>query len=349
MKIAIDAMGGDYAPKEIVAGVELSRDENPDIQYELFGITDEIKKYLKNDQNIVITQADEVIEMGEEPVRAIRKKKQSSLVLAAQSVSDGKNDAFFSAGNTGAVLAAGLFIIGRIKGIDRPGLTTTLPIVNGKPGMSDKFLMLDVGANADSKPLNLYQFAFMGKYYAQNVLNIENPRVGLLNNGTEPDKGDMLHKEVHELLAANKDLNFIGNVESRELLNGAADVVVTDGFTGNAALKSIEGTALSMLRLIKHGITDGGLRDKMGALLLKNVFGSIADQMDYSKYGGAMFLGLKAPVIKSHGASKAEIVKNSLAQIKTIHESGMISDLVDYVNDHQAELDAIKESVKNRK
>ncbi|GAY72944.1 phosphate:acyl-ACP acyltransferase PlsX [Lentilactobacillus kosonis] len=228
-------------------------------------------------------------------------------------------------------------------------MTTTLPVVNAKADMADKFVMLDVGANADSKPLNLYQFAFMGKYYAEKVLKINNPRIGLLNNGTESDKGDILHKEVHELLADNKDLNFIGNVEARELLNGAADVVVTDGFTGNAALKSIEGTALSMLRLIKHGIQDGGLKDKLGALMLKNVFSSIADQMDYSKYGGAMFLGLKAPVIKSHGASRQEIVKNSLAQIKTINESGMIDDLVNYVNEHKAELDAIKESVKSRK
>lgn len=346
MRIAIDAMGGDHAPKEIIEGVELSRDENPDVIYDLFGLADEIKKYLKNDQNIEITQADEVIEMGEEPVRAIRKKKQSSLVLAAQSVKDGKNDAFFSAGNTGAILAAGLFVVGRIKEIDRPALTTTLPIVTPKEGMSDKFVMLDVGANADSKALNLYQFAFMGKYYATNVLKIDNPRIGLLNNGTEADKGDMLHKEVHELLAANKDINFIGNVEARELLNGAADVVVTDGFTGNAALKGIEGTALSTLNLIKSSIMDGGMKSKMGALMLKDVFKSIASKMDYSKYGGAMFLGLKAPVIKAHGASKQETVKNTLAQIKTIIDSKMITEMVDYVDSHKAELDAIKESVK---
>lgn len=189
MKIAVDAMGGDYAPKEVVAGIELARDRYPEIEFDLYGQTDKVKPFLNNADHINLVQADEVIAMEDEPVRAIRRKKQSSIVLGAQAVRDGKDDAFFSAGNTGALLAAGLLIIGRIKGIDRPGLTTTLPVLN-KPDQ-DQFLMLDVGANADSKPFNLYQYAILGKYYAQTVMGVKNPRIGLLNNGTEADKGDM--------------------------------------------------------------------------------------------------------------------------------------------------------------
>ncbi|MDM7517081.1 phosphate acyltransferase PlsX [Lentilactobacillus sp. TOM.63] len=347
MKIAVDAMGGDYAPKEIVEGIELARDAYPDVEFLLFGQTDQVKKYLKNDHNIQLIQADEVIEMGDEPVKAVRTKKQSSIVLAATAVKEGTADAFFSAGNTGAILAAGLFIVGRIKGIDRPGLTTTLPVITGKD--TGKFVMIDVGANADTKVLNIYQYAFMGKYYAQNVYKVTNPRIGLLNNGTEADKGDMNHRKVHDLLAADKDLNFIGNVESRELLNGAADVVVTDGFTGNAVLKSIEGTALSMLKLIKGSIMNGGAKSKFDALMLKSTFGEIADSMDYSQYGGAVLLGVKAPVVKTHGSSKAPTVKNTIGQIREIIDSRMIADLNTYVTDHAEDLKQIKDSIKSSK
>ena len=347
MKIAVDAMGGDFAPKEIIEGIELARDAYPDITFQLFGRTDQIKKYLHNDTRIQVVQANEVIEMGDEPVKAVRTKKQSSIVLAATAVKEGTADAFFSAGNTGAILAAGLFIVGRIKGIDRPGLTTTLPVINNQDHKN--FVMIDVGANADTKVLNIYQYALMGKYYAQNVLKIDQPRVGLLNNGTEADKGDMNHRKVHDLLAADKDLNFIGNVESRELLNGVADVVVTDGFTGNAVLKSIEGTALSMLKLIKGSIMSGGVKSKMGAVMLKSTFGDIASSMDYSKYGGAVLLGVKAPVVKTHGASKAPTVKNTIGQIKDIIDSKMIPQLNNYVTDHAEELQQIKDSIKSNR
>lgn len=347
MKIAVDAMGGDFAPKEIIEGIEWARDAYPDITFQLFGRTDQIKKYLHNDTRIQVVQADEVIEMGDEPVKAVRTKKQSSIVLAATAVKEGTADAFFSAGNTGAILAAGLFIVGRIKGIDRPGLTTTLPVINNQDHKN--FVMIDVGANADTKVLNIYQYALMGKYYAQNVLKIDQPRIGLLNNGTEADKGDMNHRKVHDLLAADKDLNFIGNVESRELLNGVADVVVTDGFTGNAVLKSIEGTALSMLKLIKGSIMSGGVKSKMGAVMLKSTFGDIASSMDYSKYGGAVLLGVKAPVVKTHGASKAPTVKNTIGQIKDIIDSKMIPQLNDYVTDHAEELQQIKDSIKSNR
>ncbi|GAX01115.1 phosphate acyltransferase PlsX [Secundilactobacillus silagei] len=336
MKIAVDAMGGDYAPKEVVAGIELARDRYPEIEFDLYGQTDKVKPFLNNADHINLVQADEVIAMEDEPVRAIRRKKQSSIVLGAQAVRDGKDDAFFSAGNTGALLAAGLLIIGRIKGIDRPGLTTTLPVLN-KPDQ-DQFLMLDVGANADSKPFNLYQYAILGKYYAQTVMGVKNPRIGLLNNGTEADKGDMVHKAVHEVLATAKDLNFIGNVESRELLNGVADVVVTDGFTGNAVLKNTEGTALSMLKLIKSSIMAGGISGKLGAAMLKPVFKDIQSKMDYSKYGGAVLLGVKAPVIKTHGSAKAETIANTIGQIQTMLKNHSVDNVVDYFDAHSEEM-----------
>lgn len=348
MKIAVDAMGGDYAPKEIVEGVELARDAYPDIEFLLFGLTDQIQKYLKNDTRIDVKQADEVIEMGDEPVKAVRSKKNSSMVLAATAVKEGQADAFFSAGNTGAILASGLFIIGRIKGIDRPGLATTLPVVSTDTDQKN-FVMLDVGANADTKVLNMYQYALLGKYYAANVMNVANPQIGLLNNGTEADKGDMDHRKVHDLLAADQDLQFIGNVESRELLNGAADVVVTDGFTGNAVLKSIEGTALSMLHLIKGSILSGGMTSKLGAAMLKGTFGEIAKSMDYSQYGGAVLMGVKAPVVKTHGSTKAPTVKNTIGQIKQMIDSKLIPDLNDYLTGHADQLQEIKETIKNGK
>lgn len=346
MKIAIDAMGGDYAPLEVVKGVELARDQYPDLEFQLYGQLDKVKPLVKNDERIELIQSDEVIEMGEEPVKAVMKKKNSSLDMAAKAVKDKKADAFFSAGNTGAILAAGLFIIGRIKGIDRPGLATTLPIVNDPA--HDNFVMLDVGANAESKLFNLYQYAFMGKYYAENVRHIENPRIGLLNNGTESDKGDELHKAANEMLSKDKNLNFIGNVESRELLNGAADVVVTDGFTGNAALKAVEGTALSLLTVIKSEIMSGGVKSKFGALMLKPTFKKIAKEMDYSQYGGAVLMGTKAPVVKAHGSSKANTIKNTIFQIKTMIDSKIIDDVVSYFDSHADEMQQIKQNAKNK-
>ncbi|TPR25526.1 phosphate acyltransferase PlsX [Apilactobacillus micheneri] len=346
MKIAIDAMGGDYAPTEVVKGVELARNEYPDLEFKLFGQIDKIKPLIENEERIELIQSDEIIEMAEEPVKAVMKKKNSSLDMAAQSVKNHEADAFFSAGNTGAILAAGLFIIGRIKGIDRPGLATTLPIVNDPE--HDNFVMLDVGANAESKLFNLYQYAFMGKYYAENVRKINNPRIGLLNNGTEADKGDSLHKAANELLSKDNNLNFIGNVESRELLNGAADVVITDGFTGNAALKAIEGTALSLLTLIKGDIMSAGLKSKFGALMLKPTFKKIGKQMDYSQYGGAVLMGTKAPVVKAHGSSKAITIKNTIFQIKSMIDSKTIDNVVSYFDEHSDKMAEIKQNAKNK-
>lgn len=339
-------MGGDYAPVEVVKGVEQARDRYADVTFDLYGRLDDVSPLVQNSDRINLIDAPEVIEMGDEPVRALRRKKQSSIVLAATAVKEGRADAFFSAGNTGAVLAAGLLIIGRIKGMERPGLTTSLPVVT--PGDQTQFVMLDVGANADTKPFNLYQYAVLGNYYAQNVMGIANPRIGLLNNGTEADKGDMVHRAAHDALASVSDINFIGNVESRELLNGVADVVVTDGFTGNAVLKNTEGTALSMLKLLKNSIMDGGLTNKLGALMLKSAFGTVQEKMDYSKYGGAALLGVKAPVVKTHGSSKAETIANTIGQIKTMYDQKVVPNVVTYFEQHAEEMAAAKASMSQK-
>ncbi|MCM6874382.1 phosphate acyltransferase PlsX [Enterococcus faecalis] len=327
MKIAVDAMGGDNAPQAIVEGVMLAKQDFPDIEFQLYGKEAEIKKYITDEKNITIIHTDETIASDDEPVKAIRRKKTASMVLAAQAVKNGEADAIFSAGNTGALLAAGLFIVGRIKNVERPGLMSTLPVM-GEPDKG--FDMLDLGANADNKPEHLVQYAVLGSFYAEKVRNVQNPRVGLLNNGTEETKGSELTKKAFELLAADETINFVGNVEARELLNGVADVVVTDGFTGNAVLKSIEGTAMNMMSLLKTAILSEGVKGKMGALLLKNALRGMKDEMDYSKHGGAVLFGLKAPVIKTHGATGPDAVRYTIRQIHTMLETQVVPQLVEY-------------------
>lgn len=327
MKIAVDAMGGDNAPQAIVEGVMLAKQDFPDIEFQLYGKEAEIKKYITDEKNITIIHTDEKIASDDEPVKAIRRKKTASMVLAAQAVKNGEADAIFSAGNTGALLAAGLFIVGRIKNVERPGLMSTLPVM-GEPDKG--FDMLDLGANADNKPEHLVQYAVLGSFYAEKVRNVQNPRVGLLNNGTEETKGSELTKKAFELLAADETINFVGNVEARELLNGVADVVVTDGFTGNAVLKSIEGTAMNMMSLLKTAILSEGVKGKMGALLLKNALRGMKDEMDYSKHGGAVLFGLKAPVIKTHGATGPDAVRYTIRQIHTMLETQVVPQLVEY-------------------
>ncbi|WP_404590859.1 phosphate acyltransferase PlsX [Enterococcus sp. UD-01] len=327
MKIAVDAMGGDHAPQAIVEGVMLAKKDFPDIEFLLYGKEAEIKKYVTDEKNITIIHTDEKIDSDDEPVKAIRRKKTASMVLAAQAVKEGAADAIFSAGNTGALLAAGLFIVGRIKNVERPGLMSTLPVM----GQPDKgFDMLDLGANADNKPEHLVQYAVLGSFYAENVRNISNPRVALLNNGTEETKGSELTKKAFELLSQEAGINFIGNVEARELLNGQADVVVTDGFTGNAVLKSIEGTAMNLMSLLKTSILSEGVKGKMGALLLKNALRGMKDEMDYSKHGGAVLFGLKAPVIKTHGSTGPEAVRYTIRQIHTMLKTNVVPQLVSH-------------------
>lgn len=313
MKLAIDAMGGDHAPKEIVLGAMKAIQEYPNIQITLVGDESKINAFLSNKERIEVLHTDEVILATDEPVRAVRRKKNASMVLAAQLVSDGKADACISAGNTGALMAAGLFVVGRIEGIERPALTPTLPTIGG-----EGFLLLDVGANVDAKPEHLLQYAIMGSIYSEKVRGIQNPRVGLLNIGTEEKKGNDLTKQSFDLLKT-APINFIGNVESRDLLNSVADVVVTDGFTGNMVLKTIEGTALSVFKMLKGALTSS-LKNKLAAAVLKPDLNQLKNKMDYSEYGGAGLFGLKAPVIKAHGSSDSQAIFSAIRQAKEMVE-----------------------------
>lgn len=335
MRIAVDAMGGDNAPQAIVEGSMRAAKEFKDITIILYGKQPMIEQYLTEKMdNIEIVHTDEKIESDDDPVRSIRRKKGASMVMAARSVKEQVNDALFSAGNTGALLASGTLIIGRMKGIDRPGLLATMPALAED---KEAFNLLDVGANADSKPANINQYATLGTYYAKFVREVAHPKVGLLNNGTEENKGNEVTKEAYKLLKENDAINFIGNVEARELLNGVADVVVSDGFTGNAVLKTIEGTALSMVQLIKGSIMNNGLKAKVGGLLLKDSLSGLKEVLDYSKHGGAVLIGLKAPVVKTHGSATAEPVYHTLKQIREMLATNIVGDLVDYYEEKKAE------------
>ncbi|MFB3164087.1 phosphate acyltransferase PlsX [Neobacillus sp. 179-J 1A1 HS] len=317
MKIAIDAMGGDHAPKEIVIGAMKAVEAFSDIHITLVGDETKIKEYLTNQERITILHTSEVILGTDEPVRAVRRKKTASMVLAAQQVADGNADACISAGNTGALMAAGLFVVGRIEGIDRPALTPTLPTIGG-----EGFLLLDVGANVDAKPEHLLQYAIMGSIYSEKVRGIANPRVGLLNIGTEEKKGTDLTKQAFELLK-NANVNFVGNVEARDLLDGTADVVVTDGFTGNMVLKTVEGTALSMFKMLKTTLMSS-LKSKLAAAVLKPEFKVLKNTLDYSEYGGAGLFGLKAPVIKAHGSSNGQAIFSAIRQTREMVEKNVV-------------------------
>lgn len=313
MKLALDAMGGDHAPKEIVLGAIKAVQAFNDLHICLVGDEAKIKEHLTPHDRISILHTEEVILATDEPVKAVRRKKNSSMVLAAKLVADKEADACISAGNTGALMATGLFVVGRIEGIERPALAPTLPTIGG-----EGFLLLDVGANVDAKPEHLLQNAIMGSIYAENVRGVKNPRVGLLNIGTEEKKGNELSKLAFELLK-DAPVNFIGNVEARDLLEGVADVVVTDGFTGNMVLKTIEGTALSVFKMLKTTLYSS-LKTKVAAAVLKPDLMQLKAKMDYSEYGGAGLFGLKAPVIKAHGSSDANSVYNAIRQTRDMVE-----------------------------
>lgn len=323
-RIAVDAMGGDHAPKAIVEGVNRAIQDFSDIEIQLYGDEAKIREHLTASERVTIVHTNEKINSDDEPAKAIRRKKDASMVLAARAVKDGEAHAMMSAGNTGALLASGLFVVGRIKGVDRPGLMSTLPTRDGKG-----FDMLDLGANAENTPAHLLQYAILGSFYAKNVRGIAKPRVGLLNNGTEATKGDSLHKEAYDLLTQEASIHFVGNVEARDLMNGIADVVVTDGFTGNAVLKAIEGTAINLMGSLKSAIKSGGFKAKIGALFLKDSLYQLKDTMDYSSAGGAVLFGLKAPVVKSHGSSDERAIYYTIKQIRTMLETDVVNKLVE--------------------
>ncbi|OKL37172.1 phosphate acyltransferase PlsX [Domibacillus mangrovi] len=317
MKLAIDAMGGDNAPEQIILGVNRALKQIPELELLVFGDEQKIRTYLDVNSRVEVIHAPDVILGTDEPVRAVRRKKESSLVMMASAIANNEASACVSAGNTGALMAAGLFIVSRIDGIERPALAPTLPTIDGRG-----FVLLDAGANSDAKREHLLQYAIMGSVYAEKVRGIDNPRVGLLNIGTEEKKGNDLTKAAFTLLSEANDLNFIGNIESRDLLNGVADVVVTDGFTGNMVLKTIEGTALSVFSMLKTALTSS-TKSKVGAVLLKDELRKLKNKMDYTEYGGAGLFGLKASVIKAHGSSDANAFFHAIEQAYKMAKSNV--------------------------
>ncbi|MCK6256976.1 phosphate acyltransferase PlsX [Fictibacillus sp. KIGAM418] len=330
MRIAIDAMGGDNAPEAQVKGALKALSAFDDLTVILIGDEKKISPYLTSEKNIEVIHTEEKITSDDEPVRAVRKKKNASMVLAAKEVKEGRADACISAGNTGALMASGLFNVGRISGIDRPALSPTLPTVDGKG-----FLLLDVGANMDAKPEHLLQYAIMGSTYAEQVRGTSSPRVGLLNVGTEDEKGNALSKAAFQLLK-EAPVNFIGNVEARDLLNGAADVVVCDGFSGNVVLKTIEGTALTMFSMLKQELTATAV-SKIAAGILKPRLKGLKNKLDYSEYGGAGLFGLAAPVVKAHGSSDENAIYNAVRQTRTMVEKNVVQIIAEKMKELEKE------------
>lgn len=317
VKVAVDAMGGDNAPVEIVKGAIQAIGQKSNLQVVLVGqqevVEAELSKYQYNKEQIVVKDAREIIETGEPPVNAIRSKKDSSLVVALNMVKHNEADAFVSAGSTGAILVGGQVIVGRIKGVERPPLAPLIPTVDGVS------LLIDCGANVDARPSHLLQFAKMGSIYMENIMGVKNPRVGIVNIGVEEEKGNQLVKETYPLLKNCPDINFIGSVEAREIPNGVADVIVCEAFVGNVILKLYEGVGGALISKVKSGMMST-LRSKIGALLVKPALKKTLKSFDASEYGGAPLIGLNGLVVKTHGSSKAIEVCNSILQCEKFKE-----------------------------
>lgn len=319
MIIAVDAMGGDHSPDAVIEGCVDAVNEL-DVDIVMTGNEDYIKSKLTGftypTQRIKIVNSTEIITNNESPVMAIRRKKDSSLSKAMQLVKNNEAHALVSAGSTGAFLAGSIFIVGRIKGIDRPALA---PIM---PGKNAPFMIIDCGANVDCKPNNLLQFALMGKVYSENILNVKNPSIGLINIGAEEEKGNELTKAAYELLKKST-FNFVGNVEPRDVSNGDVNVLVCDGFVGNTVLKMYEGVALNIFSILKKEIMSS-VTSKIGGLLLKPIFSNFKKQFDYTEYGGAAFLGVNGICIKAHGSSNSKAFKNAIRQAKLFYDNRVI-------------------------
>lgn len=309
MKIILDGMGGDNAPEEIVKGAVAAAKEIPD-EILIVGQPDAIEKQLKKckykGEQISIVPASEVITMEDSPVKAIRHKKDSSLVVGLNMLKDGKGDMFVSAGNTGALIVGSRLLLGRIRGIDRPALASIYPDMTG----GDPCMLVDAGASSESKARNMLEYGLMGSVYVEKVWGREKPRVGLVNLGAEEGKGTSVTKDAYQMLAASK-LNFIGNIEGRDVPKGVCDVIVCDGFTGNVILKLTEGVSLSIFKLIKDTLKSN-LKAMVGGALIKSKLSGLKDEFDYEEYGGAPVLGVSAPVIKMHGSSTERAVRSAI-------------------------------------
>ena len=317
IKVAVDAMGGDNAPQEIVKGAVEAVNESSKVKVYLVGMKEAVERELSGHtypkEQIEVVPASEIIETAEPPVMAIRKKKDSSLVKALNLVKDGTCDAYVSAGSTGATLVGGQVIVGRIKGVESPPLAPLIPTATGCS------LLIDCGANVDARPSHLVQFAKMGSVYMEHEMGIKNPKVGIVNIGAEEEKGNALVKETFPLLKNCPDINFIGSVEARDIPAGAADVVVCEAFTGNVILKTYEGVGSTLISKVKEGMMTS-LRSKIGALLVKPALKQTLKAFDLEQYGGAPMLGLKGLVVKTHGSSKSIEIKNSILQCITFTE-----------------------------
>lgn len=320
IKVAVDAMGGDFAPAEPVKGAVEAVNESEKIKVFLVGqekaIKSQLVQYEYDKDRIQIVDASEVIETAEPPVNAIRKKKDSSIVKAMGLVKDGTCDAYVSAGSSGANLVGGQVLVGRIKGIERAPLAPLIPTAEGVA------LLIDCGANVDARPSHLVQFAKMGSVYMEHVMGIKNPRVAIVNIGAEEEKGNALVKETFPLLKNCPEINFTGSIEARDIPYGMADVIVCEAFVGNVILKLYEGVGGVLIKKVKEGML-ASLRSKIGALLVKPALKETLQDFDLAKYGGAPLLGLNGLVVKTHGSSKANELKNSILQCITFTEQNI--------------------------
>lgn len=329
--ILVDAFGGDNAPSEIILGAVSALQEKENFKVTLVGKEDKIKEVLStltfDKERVDILNAEDVISCEEEPTLAVRRKPFSSICVAMKELKENENaHAFVSAGSTGAVLVGATLRLGRINGVSRPALCPILPtIIDGK-----SVLLLDSGANADCKAINLLQFAIMGSVFSKS-LGVENPKVALLSNGTEDEKGNILNHEVFPLLKECKEINFIGNVEARDILSGKYDVIVSDGFSGNIALKSIEGGTSTILKLLKKDVFNGFL-GKLCALILMKSLKKMKRKMDYNEKGGAIFLGASKLVIKAHGSAKAKTIKSTVLQAAHYCDKNIINTIKEKID-----------------
>lgn len=318
VKIAVDAMGGDNAPEELVKGAILAVKSIPDLEVVLVGDVVKLRSLLqKYHSTLEIAPSTQTIGMDEPPVQAVREKKDASINVSLELVKTGQAQGVVSAGNTGALMAAALFKLGRIPGVERPAIATVFPAGNSK------VLLLDMGANVDNKPKHLQQFGEMGSLYSKYVLHVENPKIGLLNIGEEKEKGNELTQASWELLSQSKHIKFIGNVEPKDILTGKVDVVVCDGFVGNLVLKLAESVSYKIIDLLRKEISKS-LLAKLAALLLVPTFKNLKKQIDYDEYGGAQLLGVNGICVKAHGRARAKAIKNA---VRVAHESA-VNDLV---------------------
>lgn len=320
MRVVVDAFGGDNAPLEIVKGASLASNElNVDIT--LTGNKSEIERIIKENNlsfkgELIIIDTDDVISMHDDPTSLLKAHANSSMALAFRELSEDRADAFVSAGSTGAIVVGGTLIIKRIKGVKRPALAGMIPSPKGH------YMLMDMGANAECRPEMLQQFGLMASVYLNKVCGIENPKIGLLNIGTEDTKGGELQRQAYKLLS-EAPINFVGNVESREMPKGECDGVITDGFTGNIALKLIEGTATTFFKLVKN-VLYKNIFNKLAALVIKKDLYSLKSMMDSSEVGGAPLLGVKKPVIKAHGSSDSKAIKNAIRQAVIFSETKVV-------------------------